>query len=437
MSSLPFDRLRRFPDVEAANLLAYDATDRLLLDEAATPIMRAGPGRTAVIADNYGALTLGAGTLMGITGPGQGELGPDLIRVHQDLVTGERALENNRRMLGIPACYRQLGLGAELLTGATVVLLQLPRSLDALAEISDAVARYAAPGVQLYAGGRVKHMSRGMNEVLERYFGEVRAGLGRQKSRVLLARGTLPTPAAPGFPQREYHPDLGLWICAYGSVFAGTKVDIGSRYLLGFMDRMGAGGTRAGGGLAVDLGCGNGLLTAALVKAWPGRGIIATDRSRAAVESTRETLTANGIAVAATPAQAARTEATPNDAATVDSSAGTTHNATPGAASAAARAGVTVLLDDAGSSIAAGTADLVLCNPPFHLGASVHAGAGMKLFDAAARLLRPGGSLWCVFNSHLAYRQVLERTIGPATIMGHNHKFSVVKATRRQWPADC
>ena len=29
-----FARLRRFPDVEAANLQAWDATDRLLLDSA-------------------------------------------------------------------------------------------------------------------------------------------------------------------------------------------------------------------------------------------------------------------------------------------------------------------------------------------------------------------------------------------------------------------
>ena len=40
-----------------------------------------------------------------------------------------------------------------------------------------------------------------------------------------------------------------------------------------------------------------------------------------------------------------------------------------------------------------------MCNPPFHLGGAVHAGAAMKLFDAAARVLAPGGELWTVFNS--------------------------------------
>ena len=39
-----FDRLRREPDVEAPDLVAVDATDRLLLDEAADSLTAAGYG---------------------------------------------------------------------------------------------------------------------------------------------------------------------------------------------------------------------------------------------------------------------------------------------------------------------------------------------------------------------------------------------------------
>ena len=55
-----FDGLRRWPDVEADNLFAFDATDRLLLDTAHEAIVAAGPAQVAVIGDNYGALTLGS-----------------------------------------------------------------------------------------------------------------------------------------------------------------------------------------------------------------------------------------------------------------------------------------------------------------------------------------------------------------------------------------
>ena len=61
-----FSRMGRFPDVEAPNLQAWDATDKLLLDTAAD-LLAAGalhPGsRIAVVGDRYGALTLGALTL--------------------------------------------------------------------------------------------------------------------------------------------------------------------------------------------------------------------------------------------------------------------------------------------------------------------------------------------------------------------------------------
>ena len=63
-----FARLRRFPDVEAANLQAWDATDKLLLDTAfeshAAGLLQPG-GRLAVVGDRYGALTLGCPDAVG------------------------------------------------------------------------------------------------------------------------------------------------------------------------------------------------------------------------------------------------------------------------------------------------------------------------------------------------------------------------------------
>ena len=85
--------LRRHPDVEASNLQAWDATDSLLLDTASD--LLAPDSTVAVIGDNYGALTLGL--LAGGAGPVPAE-----VRVHQDLVTGERALRNNAAALGVP-----------------------------------------------------------------------------------------------------------------------------------------------------------------------------------------------------------------------------------------------------------------------------------------------------------------------------------------------
>jgi 16S rRNA (guanine1207-N2)-methyltransferase len=374
-----FARLRRFPDVEAANLQAWDATDKLLLDTAhAAGLLQPG-GRLAVVGDRYGALTLGALAL-----------GASAVRVHQDLVTGERALRANAqrlvnaKALAIDAGFEQLPLGAALLEGASLVLLQLPRSLAELEEIADAVARYAAPDVVLLAGGRVKHMGLGMNAVLARYFNDVQPQLARQKSRLLLARRPKPVPATPPFPVTEFNEELGLTVCARGAVFAGTALDIGTRFLLEFLPHM------PHAARAVDLGCGTGILAAMYARNNPAARVTATDRSAAAVVSALATAQANGLA-----------------------------------------GRIDVLQDDAMSTLPEGSAELILLNPPFHLEAAVHAGAGIKLFEAAGRVLAPGGELWTVFNSHLHYRSALERLIGPTREVGRNPKFTVTASTRR------
>ncbi|MEE2031899.1 class I SAM-dependent methyltransferase [Rhodococcus chondri] len=367
-----FDRLRRFPDVEAPNLFAVDAADRLILDEADAALAAAPAGTVVVIDDDYGALTLGVAVRHGATA----------LRVHQDSLVSERALAANAEREDLTGRYTTHGLGADLLAGARVVLLRLPRSLSALTEIAETIARYADPDVTVFAGGRDKHITVAMNDVLGISFDEVRASRGRQKSRVLTAR--VPTPGEPTYPVSEHLADLDLDVVAHGSAFAGPRLDIGTRFLVDFLPR-----TRDDATVAVDLGCGTGILAVLLARQRPGVRVIATDHSAAAVASTAATAAANGVADR-----------------------------------------VEVLRDDVAESLPDASVDLVVCNPPFHLGAAVHAGAAVKMFDAAARILRDGGELWTVYNRHLNYRVALRRIVGPTEVMGRNPKFVVTRSVR-------
>ncbi len=366
--------LRCDPEIPAPDLVAVDAADRLVLDEAAPALGAAGPGTVVVVGDRYGALTLGAIHRSGLTG----------VRTHSDRLTGELALVANAARLGGAEAFRSLDLGPELVAGARVVLLQLPRSLDALDEIAGLVAQHADPGVLVVAGGREKHMSRTMNEVLARHFARVRASRGRQKARVLHASGPLGAPDAAPWPARVRHADLGLTVCAHGAAFAGARVDIGTRFLVDHLP-----GAVPDARQAVDLGCGTGVLAAALAAARPAVEVVATDESAAAVASARATVVANGL----------------SDRVRVRRARGT--------------AGI----DDA-------SVDLVLLNPPFHVGAAVHDGVAHELFGEAARVLRPGGELWCVWNSGLGYRPRLQAAVGPTRQVARNAKFTITASTR-------
>ncbi|WP_448626132.1 class I SAM-dependent methyltransferase [Geodermatophilus sp. URMC 64] len=366
-----FALLRREPDVEAPDLVAVDATDRLLLDEAAPLLAGLAPGELAVVDDSYGALTLGAIGLHGATG----------VRVTQDLLVAEQALARNAERTGLTGGHRSTGLDADLARGARVVLVKAPKGLDALREIAEVVAEAAAPDVTVLVGGRVKHMTHAMNDVLRGSFTEVSATLARQKSRVLVARGPRPGPSS--FPRRQEHPDVGLTVCAHGAAFAGTKVDLGTRALLRSLPRM-----EPDAGTALDLGCGTGVLAAALGRARPGLTVLATDQSAAAVASASATAAANGVPVR-------------------------------------------VFRDDAAATVPDASVDLVVCNPPFHVGTAVVASAADRLFAAAGRVLRPGGELWTVFNSPLPHPAALRRLVGPTRVVDRDRRFSVAVSTRR------
>ena len=360
-----FDGLRRWPDVEADNLFAFDATDRLLLDTAHEAIVAAGPAQVAVIGDNYGALTLGS-IAAGASG----------VRLHQDALTGELALAANGEAHA--GGFTNHPLDASLLSGATVVLWQLPRGLDELDEIAEAIARWAAPDVVVYAGGRIKHLTPTMNPVLIEHFETLDVTHAKQKSRGFVLRG--PKPASTSkYPLTERHNDLGLTVAAHGAAFAGTGIDIGTRLLLSTLRKV-----NPHARLAIDLGCGTGVLAAALAAARPELRVIATDQSAGAVASATATMELNGLSDR-----------------------------------------VTVVRDDGLVSQPDASADVILLNPPFHIGAVVHTGLAHRLFSDAARVLRPGGELWTVFNTHLGYRQALQRIVGPTDLVTHNAKFTV------------
>lgn len=360
-------RLNRWPDIETHDLVAADQSDRLILAEAGEI-----PEEVVVIGDRFGALALSILTAV----PGT------RIRVHQDAITGERALVANAERLGVDLSGLSWhDLDESLTIGAKRVIGQLPRGLDALDEIAGVIADHADPSASVVLGGRVKHMTTSMNDALRVHFRDVTASRGVGKSRVLHAAAPL---AGAGVPWPRRADRGGLTIVAHGAAFAGTGLDVGTRFLLTFLDDM------PDAERAIDLGCGTGAIAVSYALSHPNARVLATDRSAAAVASASATATANGVADR-----------------------------------------VSVVRDDGLGAQADGSADLVMLNPPFHSGAAVTEEIAPRLFAEAARVLRAGGELWTVWNGHLRYRPQLERIVGPTRQVGRDRTFTVTASARR------
>lgn len=279
----------------------------------------------------------------------------------------------------------------QVLMGAGTVVYRLPRPLEALEEVAWQIARWADEHVMLLAGQLQRHLNYSMNAVLESAFEDVTASLGYYKARALRARYPKPLAgqAPPRIPRRNT-VTVGteqLELRAYGLTFGAARLDPGSKLLLETLaamdwDRL------TPGSVVVDLGSGNGTIATVLAKTTRHIQVIATDDSASAVRSTTATLAANNID------------------------------------------GVQVLHQSGLVQLKDAAVDIVVLNPPFHDGTELTSDIANSLFTEAARVLKPGGVLYTVFNASRGYRRQLVRRVGPTEQMARDKRFIVTQSQK-------
>ncbi|MEN8892713.1 class I SAM-dependent methyltransferase [Planktotalea arctica] len=72
----------------------------------------------------------------------------------------------------------------------------------------------------------------------------------------------------------------------------------------------------------------------------------------------------------------------------------------------------------------------VIMNPPFHKTRSSEPALGVAFIEAAARLLKPGGTLYMVANAHLPYEYTIEQAFSKVELLARTTRFKVFKAER-------
>ncbi|MCT7655968.1 methyltransferase [Oceanimonas sp. NS1] len=165
-------------------------------------------------------------------------------------------------------------------------------------------------------------------------------------------------------------------------MFSRASLDIGARFMLEHLPA-----NRPG--RVIDLGCGNGVLGLMTLARNPQATVTFVDESHMAVESARLNVERN------LPEAMER-----------------------------ARFVVNNCLDGMGPD----SADLVLCNPPFHQQQAITDHIAWQMMTDARRVLRRGGELLLVGNRHLDYHQKLKRLFGNQRVVASNRKFVILRA---------
>ncbi|HAU6710262.1 TPA: 16S rRNA (guanine(1207)-N(2))-methyltransferase RsmC [Salmonella enterica subsp. enterica serovar Casablanca] len=173
----------------------------------------------------------------------------------------------------------------------------------------------------------------------------------------------------------EYNID-GLTIKTLPGVFSRDGLDVGSQLLLSTL-------TPHTKGKVLDIGCGAGVLSAALASHSPKVRLTLCDVSAPAVEASRATLAANGLEGE-------------------------------------------VFASNVFSEVK-GRFDMIISNPPFHDGMQTSLDAAQTLIRGAVRHLNSGGELRIVANAFLPYPKILDETFGFHEVIAQTGRFKVYR----------
>ena len=278
-----------------------------------------------------------------------------------------------------------------------LLVVRVPKSLALLEDQLHRLAPRLHAGSVVLGTGKATEIHTSTLQLFEQLVGPTRTSLAVRKARLIfstpdpaLVRPENPWPYRYPLPvDNALGPVAGHEVTNHAGVFCADHLDIGTRFLLENLPR------RRGPGAAdvIDLGCGNGVVGLAAALENPDARLTFLDESYQAVASARATYTAN---VGAKRAAAAE-----------------------------------FIVGDALEGRPAGSADLVLNNPPFHSHRATTDEAAWRMFTGARRVLRPGGELWVVGNRHLGYHGKLRRVFGNCDTVAGSPKFVVLRSTRR------
>lgn len=364
--------LQRFPLRNNETLQAWDAADEYLINTLAQDETHEPHGHASMVLfnDGFGALANWFSPDFEVHSVSDSWVAHQACR--QNLATNQLAEVNLLTSL------------ADLPQAPRWVLLKVPKNSRLLAWQLQQICHLAGPDTQVIAAGKAKEIHTSTLKLFEKYLGPTRTSLAVKKARLIFCQPdkslVAPMPEPKTWPVPEYHFNLSN----HANVFSGDSLDIGGRFLLAHIP--------ADPSLEhiIDLGCGNGVIGLQAARLNPQARVTCYDESYMAIASCLMNAQAN----LDNPDQL--------------------------------QAQVNNCLD----KVSASSADLVLCNPPFHQQNAITDHIAWQMFKDSKRTLKAKGRLIVIGNRQLGYGEKLKRIFGNSKTLAKNSKFTIYQADK-------
>ncbi|MDD1626538.1 MAG: methyltransferase [Methylococcaceae bacterium] len=365
--------LNRLPKRPLELLRAWDAADEYLLKTLAEDLRPAIDARIVIFNDSFGALAVALSAFQ-----------PQAV---SDSYLSQQATRLNLVANNLPEHSVKLINSLESLEGPfDLVLIKVPKTLALLEDQLIRLHPHLKPSTQIILAGMIKTLPPSVWKLLERLVGPTTTALARKKARLIFASPNpeLVVPVSP-YPVCYRLEEPNYLISNHANVFSRDSLDIGTRFFLQHLP------ARQDSCDIIDLGCGNGLLGLMAAERNPAATVHFVDESFMAVASAKE----NFYRIF-----------------------GQERNAT-------------FRVGDGLKDFELASADMILCNPPFHQQNTVGDQIANSMFNESKKVLRKGGQLWVIGNRHLNYHINLNRLFGSHSVVAANAKFVILKAIQK------
>ncbi|VAW40159.1 23S rRNA (guanine(1835)-N(2))-methyltransferase [hydrothermal vent metagenome] len=362
-----FSRLNllRFPIKPKQTLQAWDAADEFLLQNLYTDYNLKNDVKILIFNDSFGAISLAlhqySPTIM-----------TDSYISQQAIIancTVNQIDVNSIKIINSLSTHEQY---------YNYILIKIPKSLDYLHYFLTKLRTFIDSKTIILAAGMVKHMPKSLWNMLEDNLGKTTTSLTKKKAKLINIK-VEKNHTATAYPIHFRQEHTQFEVYNHANVFSKQSLDIGTRFLLQNLPAL------HNIQDIIDLGCGNGVVGLNLSILYPDANIVCTDESYMAVASAKLTIK---------------------------------HNI--GSATK-----FKFKVDNCLDSFAENSADLIVCNPPFHQSHSIGTHIAMQMFKQSHKTLNKNGYLIVIANRHLPYYSHLKGVFKHVKTIASNQKFNI------------
>ncbi|REL24873.1 methyltransferase domain-containing protein [Rhodohalobacter sp. SW132] len=356
--------IKRYPPTSNRSLRAWSAADEYVLSEINKREVR--PERIAILNDRFGYVSC------------------HLSEYHPIIVTDRKSQEKSIRKN-----FERNGLDPDncswlkpldpISETVDLCIISIPKSMDRFKLYLHQAHQLLSDTGEAIGTFMTRYFTPKMLEISEEYFEEVNQSLARKKSRLLLLKGKQKSPSDTLIEQIPYQFPTGETetLRQYYGVFSSGVIDYATQFLLANLK------LRENETKVMDLGTGNGVIARAVQLSNPKTELHLTDDSFLALESAKLNL---------------ETEM------------------------------CHFHWSDTLDHFAEKEFDLVLSNPPFHLGHEINIEVTTRLFGEVKGVLKDDGRFVSVSNNHLNYKTHLEKHFSVVQVIAKNDKFTVYES---------